>query len=66
MQQTNNLMLRVAVPIRSTSHGIEIAKSLNRMYNVVSSVVSVAASGENSTVLDYSEIRRIDLEDEDK
>jgi hypothetical protein len=60
----NNLMLRTAIPLRSASHGIELAQTLNKMYQAISSVVSVAASGENSTVLDYSEIRRIDLEDE--
>lgn len=62
----NNLMLRTAIPLRSTSHGIEVAKSLNRIYNAVSSVVSVDANGANSTVLDFSEIRRIDLEDEEQ
>jgi hypothetical protein len=57
----HTLMLRSAIPLRNASHGIEIAQTLNRLYAGISSVVSVA---DHSTVLDYSEIRRIALADE--
>jgi len=58
----SQLMVRSAIPVRNAAHGIRVAQAINRIYSGVSSVVSAT---DHSTVLDFSEIRRIDLADED-
>jgi len=57
-KNTPNLMLRVAIPLRSASHGIRVAKAINRLYAGISDIVSTV---DRKTVLGHSEITKIEL-----
>jgi hypothetical protein len=53
-----SLVLRCAIPLRSATHGITVAKAINRLYSGVSDIVSVA---DRRTVLGHSEIEKIEV-----
>jgi hypothetical protein len=54
------LVLRCAIPLRSASHGIAVAQAINRLYDGVSEVVTVAG---RRVVLGHGEISKIELKD---
>jgi hypothetical protein len=55
---TPSLVLRCAIPLRSATHGICVAKAIGRLYSGVSDIVSVA---DRRTVLGHSEIEKIEV-----
>jgi hypothetical protein len=61
MFKKSEMYVRAVVPVRSASHGIRIAQTLNRLYSGVASVVSGV---DHSTLIDFEEIRRIVLSEE--
>jgi hypothetical protein len=61
MFKQSKLMVRSAIPVRNAAHGIRVAQAIDRIYSGVSAVVSAA---DHSTILDFTEIRRIVLSDE--
>ena len=54
----SGLMLRTVIPLRNATHGIRVAKAIQRMYAGVSDIVNAT---DRTTVLKYQEIRSIEL-----
>jgi hypothetical protein len=57
--KTPDLVLRVAIPLTSASHGIRIAQSISRLYSGVADIVSTS---DRKVVLANREISRIELQ----
>jgi hypothetical protein len=53
-----SLVLRVAIPLRSASHGICVAQAISRLYAGVSEVVNMS---DRRVVLAHGEIAKIEL-----